>query len=537
MLKRLENISMMKKVVVPTAVMLCVALGIVAAAERGLGALTAQTHEIINVDAKRQALALAMTASVNGVAASEKNAMLMTDKTGLDAFASVYVSEIEHLKQDVADLKPLAVDAGETQRLEAIAAAIDAYYATGQQLYDFMVARAFDDAHALSTGAAQDARERLIALIKAEVDQTTAAMQQADAAADALYDRTFGSLMVLSLAGLVLALLVAQWITTRFIVRPLTRITDAMGRISEGDLAIDLDAAERGDEIGVLGRVFTVFRARSAALRENARKLEIAHDEIAALNAVLERRVEERTAALKEAHRELLAAERLSSLGELTASVAHELRNPLSTLRNTAHVIRQTVAPLGVDLERQIGRCERTIDRCDSIIGDLLDFAEAREWHAAARSVDGWLAETLDCIALPPGIALERSLAAPLAVALIDDKRLGGAIVNLVENAVAALQEMDGPGERRIAVATRMDERIEIEIADTGPGMSEEVLARAFEPLYSTHAFGTGLGLPTVKQVVERHGGEVTIDSAPGQGTRVVVSLPAAASEGRRVAA
>ena len=159
MFKRLENVSMMKKVVVPTAVMLVVALGIVALAERGLSALTAQTHQIINVTAKRQELALAMTASANGVAASEKNAMLMTDKAGLDAFASAYVTEIDHLRQDVAEFKDLAIDAAETRQLDAIAQAIDAYYATGEQLYQFMVDQQIDQAHALSTGAAQVARE------------------------------------------------------------------------------------------------------------------------------------------------------------------------------------------------------------------------------------------------------------------------------------------------------------------------------------------------------------------------------------------
>ncbi|HEY3917129.1 MAG TPA: HAMP domain-containing protein, partial [Stellaceae bacterium] len=329
MLKRLENVSMMKKVVIPTAVMLVVALGIVAFAERGLSKLTAQTHTIINVTAARQALALSMTAAVNGVAASEKNAMLMTDQGGLDGFASAYVGEIDHLKDDVGQLIALASDTDEIARLDRIGQGIEAYYATGRQLYQLMVAKRYDEAHALSTGAAQDAREKLIALINEEVDQTTVDMRRADAQADALYRRTFGLLAALSLGGLVLALVTVYWITTRFIVRPLTGITDSMGRISRGDFAVPIDEAGRRDEIGILGRALAVFRERSIALRENAQRLKTAHDEIRALNDVLERRVEERTAALNEAHRELIVKERLSSLGELTATVAHELRNPL----------------------------------------------------------------------------------------------------------------------------------------------------------------------------------------------------------------
>jgi signal transduction histidine kinase len=530
MLKRLENFGMMTKVVIPTCVMLTVALGIVAFAENGLGKLTAATHQIINVKATRQALALAMTASANGVAASEKNAMLMTDKAGLDVFASAYVSEIGHLNDNVAQLKNLAVDPGETGRLDQIAQAIDAYYATGQQLYQLMVDRRFDEAHALSTGAAQTARERLITLITDEVDRTTAEMQRADAEADALYQSTSRWLTAMSVGGLFLAFLMVYWITTRFIVGPLTKITQAMGRISSDDLAVEIEAADRGDEIGVLGRALSVFRQRSLALKT-------AHDEIRALNGVLEQRVEERTAELNEAHRALLAKERLSSLGELTATVAHELRNPLSTLRNTMHVIGQTVRARGVDIDRLMGRCERTVDRCDGIISDLLDFADARELRAAATRLDRWLGEVLDRVAVPPTIELKRRLDAPQAVVALDTARLACAVVNLVDNAVGAITEAGGLGERRITVSTRAAERAEILIADTGPGMSEAVLARAFEPLFSTHAFGTGLGLPTVKQIVEQHGGTIDIASTAGGGTRVTLSLPLATARSSRAAA
>jgi signal transduction histidine kinase len=542
MLKRLENFGMMTKVVIPTCVMLTVALGIVLLAESGLGTLTAQTHEIINVTATRQALALAMSASANGVAASEKNAMLMTGKTGLDVFASAYVSEIDHLNDDVAQLKKLAVDPAETARLDRIGQAIDAYYATGQQLYDLMVDRRFDDAHVLSTGAAQDARERLIALIKDEVDRTAAEMQRADAEADALYQRTSRWLSALSVGGLLVAFLMVYWITTRFIVGPLTKITEAMGRISHGDLAVAIEEADRGDEIGVLGRALAVFRQRSLALRENSERLTTAHDEIRALNAVLEQRVEERTAALNAAHRDLLAQERLSSLGTLTATVAHELRNPLSTLRNTMHVIGRTVAERGVDIARQMGRCERTIDRCDGIISDLLDFAEAREIHTAATRLDSWLGEVLDGVAMPPTVELQRRLDAPRAVVALDNARLACAVVNVVDNAVEALAGIEGAEagdlrERRITVSTRAAERAEIVIADTGPGMPESTLARVFEPLFSTHAFGTGLGLPTVKQILEQHGGTVEIVSTPGGGTRVALSLPLTSAKSGRAAA
>ncbi|HEX3972234.1 MAG TPA: ATP-binding protein [Stellaceae bacterium] len=531
MLKRLGHFSMMMKVVIPTAVMLVVALGIVALAESGLSGLAAQTHQIINVTARREALSLAMTASVNGITANEKNAMLMTDKAGLDVFAAAYVTEIDHLKQDVAELRALAVDRDETRRLDGIVEAIDAYYGTGGQLYDLMVDRQFDAAHALSTGAAQVARERLIALIKAELDETSGAMKRADAQADLLYHRTVILVAGFSSAGLLIAFFAVQWITTRFIVRPLRRIADAMGRISNDDFTVAIEEADRADEIGALGRALKVFRARSVALSEKSTNLKIAHDEIRDLNTVLERRVEERTAALNEAHRELLAKARLSSIGELTASVAHELRNPLSTLRNTIHVIAQTAAAHAIGIERQLTRCWRTIDRCDGIVGDLLDFANNGALHCASLRLDPWLAALLDGVEIPPGIVLERRLAAPGVAVSADAERLRCAIRNVIENAIQAMADGAGLAARRITVSTVAGDDVSIAIADTGPGMPENVLARVFEPLFSTRAFGTGLGLPTVKQIVEQHGGAIDIASAPGSGTRIVLRLPARAAK------
>ena len=424
-------------------------------------------------------------------------------------------------------LKGLATDPAEIRRLDQIEHGIAAYYATGERLYQFMVDKQFDQAHALSTSDAQAVREQLIQWVREEVDQSSAEMRHADGEADALHDRTFGSLAALSLSGLIVALLMVIWITTRFIVRPLTKITAAMGKISNGDFAIAIDEADRDDEIGILGRALTIFRERSLALRVNTEKLKTAHDDIRGLNAVLEQRVEERTAALQEAHRELLAQERLSSLGQLTASVAHELRNPQSTLRNTMHTIQHIAQTRAIDIERQVNRCQRTIDRCDGIVGDLLDFAATRELRAAATRLDVWLGGLLDNAKVPPGIALVRQFDAPLAVVPIDSDRLRCAIVNLIDNAATAIADAPDLVQQRITVATTMgDQAAVVVITDTGPGMTASVLERVFEPLFSTRAFGTGLGLPTVKQIVEQHGGSIAITSATGAGTCIELRLP-----------
>jgi signal transduction histidine kinase len=148
--------------------------------------------------------------------------------------------------------------------------------------------------------------------------------------------------------------------------------------------------------------------------------------------------------------------------------------------------------------------------------------------------LDAWLSELLDGQRLPAGIVLERRLGAPGAFVPLDRGRVQRVIGNVIENAAQAIEEA-GSAERRIIVTTRSSDTARIMIEDTGPGMPPDVLAKAFEPLFSTKSFGTGLGLATVRQLVQQHGGTVRIDSEPGRGTRVEIALPYAS--GSRLAA
>jgi len=246
----------------------------------------------------------------------------------------------------------------------------------------------------------------------------------------------------------------------------------------------------------------------------------------------LARRVEERTAELRIAQEELVRNERLSVLGRLTATVAHEIRNPLSAIRNSIFSLKDIMATKGLYAERAMARMERGIQRCDKIVADLLDYARSRELAKAPTEIDRWLASLLDDQKLPPTIALKRRFGAPGTVLAVDPERLRRVVVNLIDNAVQALLENPEAGARELEVATVLDgSRLEITIGDTGPGIAPEILPRIFEPLFSTKSFGTGLGLPTVKQIVDQHGGEISVESTPGIGTRVRVRLRCAQAE------
>jgi signal transduction histidine kinase len=260
--------------------------------------------------------------------------------------------------------------------------------------------------------------------------------------------------------------------------------------------------------------------------------------QIASRDLVAQARAEaaeaERARAVAET--ELLKKERLSVLGQLTATVAHELRNPLSAIRNTVYAIGEAATAKGLKLERPMGRIERSIGRCDHIIADLLEYTRARELRRSPIRLDAWLGEVLDEQKLPEGVTLERRFAATGGIVELDLDRFRRVIINLVDNAAQAITDARSAVRTgRIVVSTLASAGVDIVIEDTGPGIPPEVLPRVFEPLFSTKSFGTGLGLPTVKQIVEQHGGSITIGSTPGRGT--VVRIHLAGGDAARVAA
>jgi len=195
------------------------------------------------------------------------------------------------------------------------------------------------------------------------------------------------------------------------------------------------------------------------------------------------------------------------------------------------------IEPLGIDINRPLARCRRAIDRCNGIIGKLLDFAGNGELHVTPVQLDAWLGGMLGQLTKPDEISLDQRFDAGCAIVSIDEGRLSRAIINVVENAVEALAESPESVDRRITISTHASDAAEIVITDHGRGMTEDVLSRIFEPLFSTRAFGAGLGLPTAKRIMDQHGGELTVLSAPGAGTSVVLRLPIVTPNRGQVAA
>ena len=251
-----------------------------------------------------------------------------------------------------------------------------------------------------------------------------------------------------------------------------------------------------------------------------------AHDELVAARGD---KLEAERARL-EAETKLLKVERLAVLGQVTGAVAHELHAPLIAIRETLAALKEIVADSGSELEKPVARMERSIERCERMSSDLLEYTRTRELQPTSFGFDQWLGEVIAKQHVSGPVKLSTELRAGNAIAAFDPARIRRIVADLVENACQALSELPSYYERRVVVRTGIAPgMVVLTVADTGPGIPPENLERIFDPLFSTKSFGTGLGLPIVKQIVEQHGGTIRIDSEVAHGTRVRISLPLSA--------
>ncbi|MBI2506108.1 MAG: HAMP domain-containing protein [Candidatus Latescibacteria bacterium] len=328
-----------------------------------------------------------------------------------------------------------------------------------------------------------------------------------------IQQRTISVIQIMSsMVVIFLAIGIAgAFICARLIARPIAQIIRAADTFDLKKADAPLVKIASRDELGMLGSRFNEMMIR---LREVY-------------------------AEMRDAQARLIHAEKLTTIGTLAASIAHEVNNPLAGLRNCLRRLRKGPGN-AAQTEAYIAMMMRALDRIEATVRGLLNFARQQEVEVRPLSILEVIREALDLTdhRLKSGrIEVRADLGADIPDVLVDRHRLGQVFVNLILNAADAMPE---GGRLTVAANYRVAETAgwaEVVIADTGMGISTEVLPHIFEPFYTTKPQGTGLGLSVSRNIIEEHGGKIAMHSAEGQGTRFTVLLPVGPPEGRPSAA
>ena len=334
-------------------------------------------------------------------------------------------------------------------------------------------------------------------------------------------------LMVTGTQVILISLLIGIF-AHRFVTVPIRKLIEGTRAVSAMQLEkpIEIDAST---ELGELARSFNVMRER----------LMQAMAEINEFTQSLETKVEERTEQLKEAHQELMRADRLASLGQLAASVAHEINNPLSGVLNLSMLMQRIVRDDGIppdrvpEFRKYLAQVVDETSRVGRIVSDLLAFSRRSKPQITQADLNAIVRTTLSLVShkLAMGsIQVTLELAERLPAVRCDAAQIQQVVMNLLLNAAEAVH---GEGGGRVSIATRAgrdDSVVALDVADNGEGIPEEHLLKIFDPFFTTKAEGkgVGLGLAVAYGIVHAHGGDITVVSREGEGTKFMVTLPLA---------
>ena len=388
----------------------------------------------------------------------------------------------------------------------------------------------------------------LVAEINDEaVDSSTAAQSAAQTGRLLL-----GVLNVLSISG---ALLLGWLFVGRYMIRRLVGLATAMRSMAGGDLEVPVEV-KGNDEVTDMANALEVFR-RYALEVQRLNLVEKLAEELDAKNRTLEQTLEN----LKQAQEQIIAEQKLASLGQLTAGVAHEIKNPLNFVSNFSEVsvelvdeihevmeeaktgevdISEEIEPILADLRLNLQKVKEHSKRADGIVRSMLEHSRSGPGNWRETDLNALLKQYVDLSYHAVrahntdfNMTLTQDLDQEMGMLTVVPQDIGRVFLNLVTNACQALDEKrqnsDGGYEPELRIASRrLEDHAEFDIRDNGTGIPEELRERIFEPFMTTKkpGEGTGLGLSLISDILTRHGGSIRLDTEEGVFTEMRVILP-----------
>jgi two-component system NtrC family sensor kinase len=337
------------------------------------------------------------------------------------------------------------------------------------------------------------------------------------------------SALLLTLFELVLISAVVIFFTRRFVEKPIKKLIAGTKAISEMNLDQEMQI-DTSEELQQLSHSFEVMRQRlKGAMAENAE-----------FTQQLESKVEERSRQLRVAQQKLVHTDRLASLGQLAASVAHEINNPISGVLNLSMLMQRVLKDDGIppnriaDFRRYLAQVAGETARVGRIVSDLLAFSRRSKPQTSDADLNAIVRTTVSLVSHKlqlANVTVELHLGETLPSVRCDPSQMQQVVMNLVLNGAEAIK-----GGGTVTVQTRPSadrQSVVLDISDTGSGMPPEIVRKIFDPFFTTkeEGKGVGLGLAVVYGIVEAHGGDIEVDTAIGQGSTFHVTLPVRPAE------
>jgi signal transduction histidine kinase len=305
-------------------------------------------------------------------------------------------------------------------------------------------------------------------------------------------------LILIGTAGFFLGMIGATLLSRR-ISRPIKKLVEGTIRISKGDFSHKIEIGS-GDEIGDLARSFNEMSSRLLATRDE----------------------------MEEAHKKLIQAEKLASIGKLAATIAHEIRNPLTSVKlNIQKVVGDN--RLGPVEQEHLAISQEGIAQIEKFIKELLNFTRVSGLQVARFPVSQILEESVKMVAdcfQQKKIVIERKVDERLPEVLVDGDKMRQVILNVLRNACEAIEET---GKISLSASLAGDGRlkkIRIRISDSGCGIPEKDWENIFEPFFTTKPSGFGLGLANARKIVEQHKGTIRVVKKRSPGTSFEILIP-----------